>query len=141
MMDGTIGAMYLKVKDVIFRLCSLLRPGAGCSKICLKWYIDFFEVKLLKKWLIQEEHFDPLFSLLESRKSISPVKNALPIPGGRKTSLSPETGNSGPRTLYKYFSPILLHKPKLCLNSLPIKHPNLNVFALSILLQFTVSLC
>ena len=69
------------------------------------------------------------------------MKGALLVLGGRKTPLSPEIGDSGLRSLHTcYFFTNLLPKPKLCLNSLLIKHPKLSFFVLSIPLIFIASL-
>ena len=43
-----------------------------------QWHIDYFELKLLKKWLMQEGHSDPPFCLPENRKYVSCVKGAPP---------------------------------------------------------------
>lgn len=74
-------------------------PGQDAPKYASVEY--YFELKLLKKWLIQERHTDLPICLHESRKLISHVNGALPVPGGRKTSLAPEIGNAASRRLYK----------------------------------------
>ena len=48
-------------------------------------HIDYFELMLLKKCLLQEGPSDPPLCLCESRKWISPVKGALSALGGRRT--------------------------------------------------------
>lgn len=48
--------------------------------------------------------------------AISHVKGTDPVPGGRGTSLSPQTRKLGPRRLYKQYLPIYYQEPKpLCL--------------------------
>ena len=63
------------------------------------------------------------------------MKLALPVRGGRRMPFSPEIGNSG---LSVHLFTDLLPKPKLGLNPLLIKHPNLSFFVLSIPLKFTL---
>ena len=57
-------------------------------------HIYYFELQLLKKRPMQEGHSDTSVSLKAGNK-ISHVKDALPASAGKRTSLSPETGNSG----------------------------------------------
>ena len=40
------------------------RPPQDVSQ----WHIDYFELKLLKKWPVQEGHSEPPFCLPENRK-------------------------------------------------------------------------
>ena len=57
-----------------------------------------------------------------------PLKGVLPVPAGRKMSLSSETGIEGQEACINkscYFFSNLPSKPKLCLNSLLITHPHL----------------
>lgn len=55
------------------------------------------------------------------------MKGVLPESEGRKTLLASEVGNSERREAYTnqpcYFLNLLPQKPKLCLDSSPIKHP------------------
>ena len=91
-----------------------------------QWHIDYFEVKLLKKELIQEGHSDPPLCLPENRELISHVKGSLPGSGSRRTPLSPEAGNLELRSPYKQTLLLLSltpPKPKLCLDSSLIKQP------------------
>ena len=56
------------------------------------------------------------------------LKGALPVPAGRKMSLSSEMGIEGQEACINkscYFFSNLPSKPKLCLNSLLITHPHL----------------
>ena len=63
------------------------------------WHIDSFELKLLKKWPVQEGHSDPPLCLPESTEDISHVKGALPASESRRTPFWPERGNVGQETL------------------------------------------
>lgn len=72
----------------------ILGLRADHSKICHGVY--YFELKLLKKQPVQEEHSDLLLSP-KTGKQILHVKGTIPAPGARKTSLSSEMGNSGPK--------------------------------------------
>ena len=65
-------------------------PGKATQNMT-EWYIDYFELKLLK-WPMQEIHSDPRFCLSERKKEMSPGKDAPPVSGGRRTSLSPQIG-------------------------------------------------
>ena len=89
-----------------------------------KWHMDYLELKLLKKQLMQEGHSDPPLCLPESRKQVSPLGGALPA-SGRRTPLSLEIGNLG-REAYinePVISLIYYSKPKLSLDSSLNEHP------------------
>ena len=58
-----------------------------------EWHVEYFELKLLKKWAMREGHSDLPFCLPESRKEISHLKGALPSSGTKRTPLLPEIGN------------------------------------------------
>lgn len=53
-------------------------------------HIDYYELKVPKKQPVQGH---PSSFLLQKAGTISHVKGTLPVLGGWKTSLSPETGN------------------------------------------------
>ena len=59
------------------------------------WHVDYFELKLLMKQLVQEGHTKPPLSL-ESGKQLSQVTGSLPVAGGGETCLSSEMGMQGP---------------------------------------------
>ena len=62
------------------------------------WHIDYFELNLLKRQLVQG-HSDPSSSSLKQGIKL-PCKRYFPWPG-KKTAFSSETGNLGWRKLYK----------------------------------------
>ena len=61
-----------------------------------KQHVNYFELKLLEKQLVQEDTLTVLSVPLESKKYISAVQGALLAPGSREASLSPERASSGP---------------------------------------------
>ena len=75
--------------------------GSGLLQKMPQRHMDYSELKLLEKQLVQEEDSDPSFCPPEIRKWISHVKGTLPVLGHRETSSSPEVGYSGPRSPYK----------------------------------------
>ena len=105
-------------------------------------YIDYFKLKFLEKQQVQKGHFDTPLS--PSMWEINLPCEAYPPCTRRlvRDILNTRDRNSGPKSLYKQtFTSNLLSKPKLCLNSLLIKHPNLSFFVLSNPHKYIVFLC
>lgn len=77
----------------LYELGRLLQPPEGEQNLpppnLPLWRIDYFELKLLKKQMVQGGHSDLLCSP-DSRKSVSHGKGVLPAPGGRRR---PRTGD------------------------------------------------
>ena len=121
----------------------MLRKGlmAGYPK-CAKVAYWLFWIKVTQEIADSREALRPS-SLSPWQQEIKlPLKGALPVPAGRKMSLSSETGIEGQEACINkscYFFSNLPSKPKLCLNSLLITHPHLISLFFLVLSTFFVS--
>ena len=79
-------------------VCSL---EYATPKYMPQWHIDYFELKLLKKQLMQEGLLDLSLCISERRKLISHVKGALPVFGSGKILFIPRDREFEQRSLCK----------------------------------------
>ena len=80
------------------------------------WHVGYFELKLVEKVGRKEQYKKKMNSLpnLSPWEINLPGESILPSPGGLKSSLSPEIGNSRSRKLYKLINCVtsLVFHPK-----------------------------
>lgn len=88
-----------------------------------QWHINYFELKLHRKWPRKGDSDLPFF-LPESREDLSHVKDTLLTFRSRKTPLSSKIMEFAPRSPIKQTCYLFnLPKPKFCLDSSLIGHP------------------
>ena len=107
-----IKIMIPKLNNIVCVCVCVIKSRFGAQTMP-QWHIDYFEIKLLKKWLIQEGQFHP--SLFPCKAgNFSHVRGELCAPECERTPLSPETGNLGLRSL--------VNMPRYCFHLLPQAH-------------------